>query len=118
MLVVEDDPGTRALYRTILREAGHLVVAVDDGVDALRFLETTTPDAVVLDLGLPRLSGQDVYREMQAQGMAHVVPVVVVTGNAPSGIEQQGFACVLRKPLDPDDLVATVQRCIREAGLR
>ena len=116
VLVVEDDLRTRELYRGILQAAGHPVVAVDDGLDALKFLEATTPAAVVLDLGLPRVSGQDVYREMKAHGVADHVPVVVVTGNAPRDIENQGFACVLRKPLDPDDLVSTVQRCIRAAG--
>lgn len=115
VLVVEDDPATRELYRVTLRDAGHAVVAVEDGLDALHFLEATTPDAVVLDLGLPRLSGHDVYREMEAQGVADLVPVVVVTGDAPPGIENEGFACVLRKPIDPDALVATVQSCIRAA---
>ena len=67
VLVVEDDAGTRELYRTTLRNAGYAVVGVEDGVDALRFLELNTPAAVVLDLGLPRLPGQDVGRMSTAK---------------------------------------------------
>ena len=64
VLVVEDDPQTREMFRMALRSEGYKVVAVEDGVDALNYLETHIPAAVVLDLGLPRLHGRDVLAEM------------------------------------------------------
>src|SRR4051794_17475935 len=57
VLVVEDDQQTREMYRAALMAAGFVVVAVEDGLDALRVLEQRRPSAVVLDLGLPRLAG-------------------------------------------------------------
>ena len=114
MLVVEDDQPTRELLRTALTHAGFAVVAVEDGVDALRYLDTHTPAAVVLDLGLPRLHGRDVHREMAAQRMG--VPIIVVTGESGT-FNEHDFACVLRKPIDPDKLVTAVENCLRNRSL-
>jgi CheY-like chemotaxis protein len=116
ILLVEDDPDTRELYRTILRNGGYAVVAVEDGLAALRYLESEVPDAVVLDLGLPRLPGRDVHQEMAAQGLTPHIPIIVVTGSS-AAVDEHNFACVLRKPIDPDDLIDAVQRCLRRQRL-
>jgi len=112
VLVVEDDPHARELFRTALRTEGYNVVAVEDGVDALTYLESHTPSAVVLDLGLPRLHGRDVLAEMAAHGLTQDVPVVVVTGEADPLLHALDYACVLRKPLNPEELIKTVRDCI------
>jgi two-component system KDP operon response regulator KdpE len=117
VLVVEDDPALRLMYRDALTAAGHSVLAVEDGLDALRILETRTPAAVVLDLGLPRLPGRDLHKEMVAHGLTERVPVVVVTAD-PVGIDEADFACVLRKPIDPDQLVSTVGECLKRTRRR
>lgn len=111
VLVVEDDPALREMYRAALVAAGFVVFAVEDGIDALRFLEARAPAAVVLDLGLPRLHGRDVHREMSAHGLTQRIPVVVVTGE-PGALNEKDFTCVLRKPIRPDALAAAVHRCI------
>jgi len=111
ILVVEDDPHLRTLYRLTLAHAGYAVVAVGDGVDALRHLEVATPDAVVLDIGLPRLEGRDVKREMAAHPRTSHVPIVVVTGSE-TLIQDADHACVLRKPIDPEALIAAVEKCL------
>jgi CheY-like chemotaxis protein len=112
VLVVEDDPQLRELHRTVLRDAGYAVVAVEDGLDALRYLEShAAPSAVVLDLALPRLGGHDVQREMAANGLT--APIIVVTGD-PGTINENDFACVLRKPVTPAGLVRAVDNCIRQ----
>jgi DNA-binding response OmpR family regulator len=113
VLVVEDDPQTRELYRSWLRSGGYAVVAVPDGIDALRFAETTVPAAVVLDFGLPRLHGRDVHREMAAHGLTEQVPIIVVTGES-GKIDEHDFACVLRKPINSDELLAAVENCLRK----
>src|SRR5215212_7144579 len=94
VLVVEDDPALRRLYQTSLSLEGYAVVAVEDGIDALRFLGgPELPAAVILDLDLPRLSGRDVRQELLAHAGTSRIPVIVVTGNA-SGIDHQSVACV------------------------
>src|SRR5688572_2973460 len=93
VLVVEDDPHLRTLYRLTLAQAGYAVVAVGVGVDALRHLEVATPDAVVHDIGLPRLEGHDVKREMAAHARTSHIPIVVVTGSE-TPIQDADYACV------------------------
>ena len=115
VLVVEDDPYLRNLYRTALTSAGYSVVAVEDGVDALRRVEDETPNAVVLDLGLPRLNGRDVHRELQARPGTREIPVVVVSGTDMSDLDPGDFASVLRKPVLPDAVVSAVDRSLRKA---
>ena len=116
VLVVEDDPPVRELYRSILRQAGYTVLTVEDGLTALRCIEDRPPAAVVLDLVLPRLSGRDVYHELKARPETRDLPIIVVSGHDVSDLNEAEFACVLRKPLDPESLVAAVRKCTAQAG--
>jgi DNA-binding response OmpR family regulator len=118
VLVVEDDRQARDMFRTALRADGYHVVAVEDGVDALSYLDTHSPDAVVLDLGLPRLHGRDVLAEMGAHGLTRMIPVIVVTGESHPHLNELDYACVLRKPVGPEELRASVRACIEKARTR
>ena len=115
ILVVEDDAGLRELYRTALRVAGYAVVAVEDGLDALRFVEQAAPAAVVLDLGLPRLGGRDVGRELAAHDDTRHIPIIVATAESGT-LDEHEYACVIRKPFHPAELVAAVRRCLGRFG--
>lgn len=118
MLVVEDDPTLRSLYRSLLCSAGYPVIDVDDGLAALRVLETTRPAAVVLDLALPRLDGRDVRQEMKSREEMEDIPVIVVSGTDTSDLNESDFSCILRKPINPDSLLSALQACIRRTGRR
>lgn len=113
VLVVEDDASLRELYRSTLRAAGYAVVGVEDGMDALRLIDSGKPRAVVLDLALPRLSGRAVSRELKAHANTQDIPVIIVTGTDTSDLNPEQFSCILRKPIDPDALVEAVQKCVR-----
>ena len=113
VLIVEDDSALRALYRTALKAAGYEVVAVEDGIDALRQVELSIPNAVVLDLELPRLSGRDVQKELASREDTARVPVVVVTGTEARDLREADFACILRKPIHPELLVYAIENCLR-----
>lgn len=115
VLVVEDDPALRDLYRSTLRSAGYAVVAVEDGLDALRRVERGRPDAVVLDLGLPKLGGRDVHRELKARPDTQHIPIIVVSGHDTSDLNPRDFACILTKPASVDALIDAVQNCIRRS---
>lgn len=116
VLVVEDDHGTRDLYRTALIAAGYSVAAVEDGLDALRRIEHDAPALVVLDLVLPRLGGYDVYREMQANPVTRDIPVIVVTGQDVHHLPSAQFHYFLRKPVSPDALLATVRSALTRSA--
>jgi two-component system, OmpR family, response regulator len=113
ILIVEDDAALREHFRLVLSGHGYAVTAVGDGEDALRRLEYGGLEAVVLDLGLPRVDGRDVYRELQANPATRNLPVVVVTGSDVSPQEANGFRHFLRKPVSPEVLVMTLDNAIR-----
>ena len=114
VLIVEDDPTLRRLYRTALTVEGFAVVTAEDGFDALRSVDLRRPDAIVLDLGLPRLNGRDVARELTANAGTQRIPIVVVTGEA-AELNEADFDCVLRKPVTSDQLIDAVRNCLRNA---
>jgi CheY-like chemotaxis protein len=111
VLIVEDDIDARRMFRSALSVAGYRVLEAGDGLDALRLLETQLPNLVVLDIGLPLISGVVVRQELAAHAHTRDIPVVIVTGSTLPH-EELGVACLLRKPVSPDALVATVRSCM------
>jgi DNA-binding response OmpR family regulator len=115
VLIVEDDPQLRELYRTALASHGYPVVAVGDGIDALRVIEAATvPAAVVLDLELPRLGGLDLYQELRARAETSTIPIVIVTAGDTSRLDPTRFACILKKPMSVEALVTAVEDCLHK----
>ena len=112
---MEDDTDLRRMFRHALTMAGFSVADVGNGLDALRQIDSQLPDAIVLDLGLPVVSGHAVLQEVAAHAHTRNIPVVVVTGQV-SGIDPREVACMLRKPVSPDELVFVVRRCIAAGG--
>jgi CheY-like chemotaxis protein len=76
-------------------------------------VEREAPDAVVLDLALPRLGGRDVQKELKSAPDTKHIPIVVVSGTDTSDLDPDDFACVLNKPIDVDALIVAVQNCLR-----
>lgn len=77
MLVVDDDPAWRALYRMGFEGAFEVFEAVD-GLDALAAVDRVRPDIIVLDLRMPHLDGMGFLRRMERPGAK--VPVIVCSG--------------------------------------
>ena len=115
VLVVEDDPDLRSMYRSVLAIEGYGVVVAANGIDALRHIDLDGPDALVLDLGLPLLGGRDVQRELAAHADTRSIPIVVVTGSDTSDLNEADFSCILRKPIRAEDLIAAIRRCLQNA---
>jgi DNA-binding response OmpR family regulator len=115
VLVVEDNDDLRSLYKIALRAAGFQVTQASDGLTALRAIEADAPDLVVLDLGLPLISGFEVQRELLNLPSRHIL-VVVITGLPAERTRGLNVSCVLHKPVMPEALVRTVADCL--AGRR
>lgn len=119
VLIVEDDESLRRMYRTTLTMEGYEVQDTGDAMSAVQALDRNTPDAVVLDLELPDMSGVAVAQEIAAHAQTRNIPVIVVTGSTQK-IQAVNAACVLRKPVFPDHLVKVVRACLASGarGLR
>ncbi len=111
VLIVEDDADLRRMFRHALTIAGIECLEASDGMEALRALDRDPPDAIVLDLGLPVVSGRVVRQETAAQAHLRTIPVIIVTGQVvdPATLD---VACVLRKPVTAEELIVTIRRCV------
>jgi DNA-binding response OmpR family regulator len=112
VLVVEDDRSLREYYRSALQFAGFAAIAVEDGLGALRHIDSAKPRAVVLDLALPQLAGRDVQQELKARPETQHIPIVIVSGTDTSGLNPNDFACILHKPVSAEELIAAIERCL------
>ena len=109
VLIVEDDKATRTMFETALRAAGFRTISAGDGLQALQVLDVTRPSLIVLDLGLPGLSGRDVAREVLASPVTRPMPIVVVTGLDTEDLPASPHLLIIRKPVTPEEIVATVE---------
>jgi CheY-like chemotaxis protein len=112
ILIVEDDQALRELYQAEMRLAGYQVRTCEDGAQALRVLEHTQPDAVVLDLDLPRVPGAYLRGELQWHPHTRDIPVVVCTGMA-DPLPPLPDTVVLRKPCTADQLINAIDSVLR-----
>ena len=117
ILVVEDDPDTRLLLRDGLTHAGLSVTAVAGGRAALTWLEDTRPALVLLDLGLPDLTGQAVAEGLRAR-YGPGVPLLVVTGAAHplEGAAEARALVYVRKPFTIAELLVAVRALLSAAA--
>jgi CheY-like chemotaxis protein len=114
VLVVDDNVDAAESIAMILRLSGYDVRCVYDGPSVLQAAKAYRPDVVVLDIGLPGLSGYDVARELRQQSEFRRTPLVAVTGYGQEEdrrrSQEAGFDYHLTKPVDPEALQAFVAR--------
>jgi len=113
LLLVDDDPGLRALVRTTF-EAVEVEVEEAEHVAAARVaIDDRAPDAIVLDVSMPGVSGLDYCRELKADVATAPIPIVLLTGSEAGtrdGAKAAGCDAYLRKPFSPLELLAVVER--------
>jgi len=118
ILVVEDEPRIAADIRSGLEEANYAVDMARDGEEAWFKGETEDYDAIVLDLGLPRLDGLSVLRRLRAAGIA--TPVLILTARdgwreKVEGIDA-GADDYLTKPFQMEEMLARIRAITRRAA--
>jgi len=120
VLVADDDASTRALIDMALQEAGYDCVLAADGRAALERARAVRPDLVVLDIGMPLMSGDEVHRELRRDPRTRYIPVVFVTAKRTTGEMaarlRNGADDYVSKPFDIDELVARIASALRRAA--
>lgn len=118
VLVVEDEPTLREGLRDLLEAAGHRVVAVGDGLDAVDRGLAEAFDVVLLDLMLPRLHGLEVCRRLRTARPA--LPIVMLTARGAEDEKVAGLAAgaddYVTKPFGVRELLARLDAVVRRAG--
>ncbi len=108
ILVVDDHEAHRKLIELVLGAHNYQVVSARDGHEALTYLQSTTPDALILDVTMPHMSGFDVARKLRRVARLKHVPILFVTSQTRADTQQQadevGAAAVIHKPISGTDL--------------
>ena len=113
VLVVDDEEGVREVAERILHDFGYDTIGAVDGRDALDQLERsrTSVDAVLLDLSMPRMGGQETYRRLRE--LRPGLPVIMMSGYTEESVAEVGEAGVtpfLQKPFLAEDLIGLLRR--------
>jgi DNA-binding response OmpR family regulator len=115
ILVVEDDGTVQRALKRLFECEGYNVQVCGDGQSALDAVRAGTPTAIILDLGLPIISGKDVCREITRE--CNSVPIVVVSGRSDESdtilLLEMGADDYVTKPFSPRELLARVRAAIR-----
>lgn len=118
VLIADDDRTIRALLGDMLGGLGHVVVAVDNGEDAVERCVSDQPDVLILDFLMPKLSGVDAVRKLRDRGIR--TPVVLLTAISDSSIrELDGFQApeaILEKPFKLKSIEKALEKALRSAG--
>jgi len=111
ILLVEVDDNLRRLFAIALTLHGYDSIEARNGVEALAILDRQAFDAVVLDLVLPDIDGASIRQEIAAHPGSSHLPVIILTDSR-EPLRHLNPACVLHKPVTPNDVVDAVRRCI------
>ena len=114
VLLVEDNADARESTAELLRMMGYSVVEAADGYEALRAAAASAPDVIVMDLGLPGKSGQQVAAEMRANTALKHIPLIALSGRGQAHDTQAsaagGFDQHLVKPVQADALAEAIEK--------
>ncbi len=123
ILLVEDDPTTRLPMIHLLELAGYRVIATQNGAEALKVLENSTPLLVLLDLMMPAMGGVEVLTRIRQNPKSASLPVLVVSGDILDEdryheLELLGVANILAKPIDFDELLGAIDRMAENGAMK
>lgn len=121
ILLAEDLESARAAMKLVLESAGHEVVCVENGAEAMERSQQDSFDVAVLDIWMPQLSGIDVLKALRSRPQP--TPVVLVSGGGPGASLEQataladlyGASRVLYKPVDDNELLSAVNEAVETA---
>lgn len=116
ILVIDDEPDIRDLLKDFLEDNNFAVELVDDGVEALEYMEKNIPDFVITDLLLPGEHGIDLIKIIKEK---YFVPVIVISGiyrpeEVPHVIKEDFVEAFFEKPLDLDKLLEKINSILNE----
>jgi CheY-like chemotaxis protein len=119
ILIVDDEPNIRMMFRTALEADGYLISEAGNGLEALDMLQGITPDLMVLDLNMPVMDGMALLEQLQTLPSRQPRPRVIILtayGSIPTAVKATRLGAIdfLEKPITPEDLRQTIKSILTE----
>ena len=120
VLIIEDEKDAYILLAYHLEREGFETIWADNGAKGLELFREHMPDAAILDVMLPRLSGYEVCRTIKADPRLRAIPVLLLTARGEVSDKLFGFECgandYMTKPFHPKDIVSRMKRLLMSQG--
>ena len=120
ILIVDDEPFNVDILAEELTDKGYVIETSNDGAVALKKVETSRPDLILLDYMMPDMSGLDVLKELRRKG--NDVPVVMITahGTIDRAVHamKEGAYDFITRPFEPDHIVLVVEKALERERLK
>ena len=121
ILLADDEPGFRDLFRFIFEPLGFEVVAVEDGRQALEMIQQRSFDLVVLDVHMPRMGGPEAFQRLREVRPDQKIIVVSSSSDPTCSFETEAVRAeasdCLYNPMEFDELVAAIRRALEDRGV-
>ena len=120
ILIIDDDQGFRSLLRLHLSLAGYDVQVAEDAMAGGRALLERPPDLIISDIDMPFLNGIELLSLLKGDDTTASIPVIMLSGSRSNDVLAQaadlGAADFLSKPVTHDDLLSSIESCLRRHG--
>lgn len=108
ILIVDDERSITDFVADVLSEEGYQVRVCHDGASALLAIQSHAPDLVLLDIGLPVMTGDTLLRELRANGFGQLPIIITTAGTNPERYMADGATAILKKPFTLDGLIKMI----------
>jgi len=117
VLLVDDEEGFAELLRDLLEMDNYEVVTAENGVDGLEKLKTFSPDVIISDVVMPRMSGFEMFKQVKAAPEISSIPFLFITGFQDERVLAEarkiGVFGILRKPIDIEQIETRIRELIK-----
>ncbi len=116
---IEDNFDNRMLIRRLLQSDGYDVLEAENATNALKILQTTRPDLILMDINMPDIDGYTLTNYLKNQETTANIPILAITANVMRGDREKTFAAgcdgYIEKPIDIDDFLERIAWYTRRA---
>jgi len=118
ILYVEDNAENRLLVRRILSVEGYTVAEAENAKAALEYVQTQTPDLILMDINMPDMDGYTLTAQMKTMPDLFDIPIIALTANVMRGDRERTLAAgcdgYIQKPVDIDHLPRQIARFLQQ----
>ncbi len=120
VLVVDDEELFRIMISEILSSEGFEVIVAEDGEEAIEIASASLPDLILMDMGMPKMTGFEAIRALKGRDKTKNTPIMAVTANDTTGDYEEaydaGCDAYLPKPIDAARLIEKVKELVSNAS--